>query len=97
MSELVPQDQISMVRRPTVIFTNAYLNDPIKFTPDVRILPETLARQLQQEASVMRDFADFMEINLSSAVPQLYPIAMYSTRYYRADVGRIVKSAFTQF
>jgi hypothetical protein len=97
MRELLPQDQVSMVRRPTVVFTQAYLDDPIRFTPDVRILPETLARQLQQTTSVVRDFADFVEINLSSAIPQLYPVPMHSIIYRRSDINRHIDMSFTQF
>lgn len=96
MPELASLDEIAGLRKPKQIFTQAYLDDPIQFTTDQRLIPETLVRQVQDFPVVNRDFAQFLSVNLSATGPQFYPVSMYTSAINRADYGRHIKREITQ-
>jgi hypothetical protein len=96
MAQLASLDEIAKFRKPKEIYTQAYLDDPIKFTTDLRLTPETLIRQVQDFPTVNRDFAQFVSLNLSATGSQFYPVSMYTSALNRADYTRHIDRTIKQ-
>jgi|SRR6185312_362811 len=100
MSVLAPDDVIAALRRPKLIFTQDFLNDPIEFPPDPRFIPVTVLKQLNIIEIIDRDQAEFAIIELNSELDQsndrYYPSTMFSPTYNRDDVKRIIDVNITQ-
>jgi len=96
MPNLAPEDVILQLRRPTTLYTDQYLNDPIEVTTDQRFIPETALRQFEEISVVTRDTADFIEVVVGGTSPAIYPVLMQSPVYNRDDFTRIVDKTFKQ-
>jgi hypothetical protein len=83
-------------RSPTIVFTDAYLNDPIKFVQDPRFAPETALRELPSQSLALRDEFGYLQINLNTTEPQNYPVRMITTVLNRYDFKKVVNTTFTQ-
>jgi len=79
-----------------VVVTDAYLNDPIAFTPDVRFSPESALRLMPSQSVAERDTVGYLQINLNSSKPQHYIVPMISTALTRDDFYKVVDTQFTQ-
>jgi hypothetical protein len=95
--ELLPPDAIARIRYPTQIFTEAYLNDPIRFEPDPRFNAESVTRQETDLPVVLRDYAEFLEVNLNSKTAIEFPVTMYRRILNRFDYDRVIDRTFTSF
>lgn len=96
MPSLAPEEVILQLRRPAVLYTNEYLNDPIKFNVDQRFIPETVLKQFDSISVVERDNADFIEISVGSPSASIYPVYMMSSVYNQDDYNRIIDKTFKQ-
>jgi hypothetical protein len=89
-------DVIQALRRPTVIFTDAYLNDPIEYKPDERFLPATVVQQRQDLTVVVRDEAEFNVVTLNTPLTQILCVPMYHQQFHRQDLLRTIDKTFNQ-
>jgi len=96
MAELAPKDLITSLRTPQYLFTDSYLNDPIKFPADPRFVPETVVRQLEAFIVLPRDLAQFAVVELNTTDQQFLTVSMYKTAYNRDDFNKVIKRKFTQ-
>lgn len=96
MAELAPQEEIVALRKPEQIFTQNYLNDPIRFDTDARFVPDTVLRQLGEKVIVNRDQAEFAVFEMNAADAQWYPVTMFRPVYHRFDLERAVKRQIRQ-
>jgi len=96
MAQLASLEEIASFRKPKQIYTQAYLDDPIRFNTDERFIPESLIRQVQDFPTVNRDFAQFVSVNLSATGSQFYPVSMYTSALNRADYTRHIDRTIKQ-
>lgn len=96
MAELAPKDVIASLRRPRLIFTDAYLNDPIKFEVDDRFQPETVLKQLDDIAIIDRDGAQFAIVDVGVSGSLYYPVEMNSPLYKRSMLLKNIDTTFRQ-
>lgn len=96
MPQLAPSDLIVSLRRPTTIFTNSYLNDPIFFPADPRFDPISAIRQLDAYIILPRDLAQFAIVELNQATNQFYSTTMYSRTVPRENFTRIIDRRIKQ-
>jgi hypothetical protein len=96
MAELAPQDAIAALRRPKIVFTDAYKDDPIQFNTDERFIAQTVIAQNENIGVIERDATDFAVVTLNASKPQLYSLDMFSTVYNRVDITRIIDKEFKQ-
>lgn len=96
MAELAPPEVIAALRRPKQIYTEAYLNDPIKFDTDIRFIPETVIGQLNEIEVLPRDTADFVVVELNNAEQQYYAVTMFSALYNKDDFKKIIDRRIRQ-
>jgi hypothetical protein len=89
-------DVIQALRRPTVIFTDAYLNDPIEFNPDGRFVPSSVVEQRQDLTVVSRDEAEFNVVTLNTPLSQILCVPMYHQQFHRQDLYRTIDKTFKQ-
>ena len=102
MSEILPPDAVARIRRPDILYTSGYLNDPIKFDADPRFQPDSLVAQFSASESggisqYERDQADFIKVVVNSSDIRFRSIRMYSPLYDSASLGKIVDINFSQF
>ncbi len=97
MAQLAPEDVVASMRRPEVITTHAYINDPIKFTVDGRFYPETVLAQIGEIPIVDRDGANFAVIEYGTTGKTFYPIPMTSPIYKHAAVKKHIDHTFREF
>lgn len=96
MAELAPKDVIASLRRPKQIYTEGFLDDPLKFDTDKRLEVETLLRELNEITMVERDQAEFAVIDIGADGEEYYPVPMYTLDYNRSDVERKVNKRITE-
>lgn len=96
MTQLAPADVITTLRRPKYLFTDSYLNDPIKAIDIVQFLPQTVIAQLNAYIVLPRDHAEFTVVELNQAVQQFYVAQMYSRTIDRTDYERVVDRRISQ-
>lgn len=90
MAELTPQEQAIKNRHPNLIFSDAFLNDPIKFTNDLRFDPESALKETTSLPLAPRDSANFVVLDLGKSDAQLYSTEMYSPKYNRTQFFEII-------
>lgn len=95
--QVLPLDAVAAIRHPQEIYTDAYLNDPIRFASDARFEAETVIRQTTTLPIVDRDAAEFITININSHAPALVPIRMYSHVLDRASYLKFIDRSFRFF
>jgi len=91
--------ELDRIRRPTLIFTDSYLEDPITYRPDDRFQPDTVVQQFQElPDQLTRDFADFLRVDINGDEPQLLTIPMVSGLTSRTLYNNILgpRSQFKQ-
>ena len=93
----LPDDAVARIRRPVEVYTDAYLNDPIQFDPQVAFEPETVVPQVSDVVVVDRDLASYMTVDINAKTSAVLPISMTSTVINRADYLRIINRAFQFF
>lgn len=91
MAEMTPQADAQANRQPQIIVTDSYLNDPIQFTEDIRLTPETLLQSIDATIAT-RDEADFLEITVGGGTPRLCAITMITPLYDRFAIDRHIDS-----
>lgn len=96
MAQLASAEEIALFRKPKEIYTQGYLDDPIRFETDERFTPESLVRQVQDFPTIGRDFAQFVSVNLSATGSQFYPVSMYNSALNRADYARQIDRTIKQ-
>jgi hypothetical protein len=96
MAELAPNEVIASLRRPAVIFTENYLNDPVKFDPDERFEPESTLRELRKIAIAERDSVGYALVDINKREPQWYPKMMYRLVHSQPDVTRTIDKEFSE-
>ena len=92
MADLASTDVIKALRRPETVFTENYLNDPIRFAPDPRFHPESVIRQLNEYNVIERDNAEFAVVDLNADGAQFYPLPMITPIYKKAVVRKVVNT-----
>jgi hypothetical protein len=92
MAILAPADLIASLRRPKTVFTENYLNDPIRFPPDERFYPVSALRQLGEYTVVERDNAEFPVVDLNATGSQYYAVTMVSPTFKRDVVRKLYLS-----
>lgn len=95
--EVLPADAVARIRFPKELYTQAYLNDEIRFAPDPRFNPETAIRQVTTTPVVNRDLADYLTVDINSKEPIAFPIAMYSKLINRFAYDRVIDRQFRSF
>jgi len=88
----------SRVRFPTVVITDAYLNDPIKFETDRRLYRDTVTVEIPSGSMTpyKRDIAQYVTVPLGT-IPAAYSIATTSGISNRIATERYIKSSFEEF
>jgi hypothetical protein len=92
--------EVDRIRYPNIIFTQEYLDDPIKFVADSRFIPSTVVQQFPElPEQLTRDFADFLEVDINKDTPQLLTINLASKVVDPFQYKKILSSKieFTQF
>lgn len=97
MAQLAPAAAAQALLQPQQVYTTAYLNNPILFTPDLRFEPVSALAQLNIINIMARDQTDFGIIDLNANTPQYYSATTYTTVNTREAVNRVIDKAFTQF
>jgi hypothetical protein len=95
--EILPADAVARIRFPKEIFTQAYLDDEIRFAPDPRFNAETAIRQVTTTPVVSRDLGDYLAVDINSKEPIAFPISMYSKLINRFAYDRVVDRTFRSF
>jgi hypothetical protein len=95
--EGLPLDAVLQVRHPTEVFTDAYLEDSIKFDPDDRFDPMSATPQVYSVPVVTRDLGDYLLIDLNAKSDLVFPIATYSRVISRSDFLRVIDTEFRSF
>ena len=87
-----------LVRRPTVLYTEGYDNDPTEFNTDERFLRDSITLQIEDMPdAVSRDMARFLKININdTADSEWHSIAMVSPIYNRRTVPIIFDGEFRE-
>jgi hypothetical protein len=93
-------NEVDRVRYPEQLFTDGYLNDPIRYSPDNRYRQRTLVQQLDVLPSqISRDYAEFLQVDANNNRPQYFAINLYAPRWSRTQYERVIspqRQAFTQ-
>ena len=100
--EYFPPNLDGVSTRPSIVYTDGYLNDPIQTNADSRFQPTTLLQHISASASggvsqYERDQANFVLVELSSAQPRHVSVEMKSPMYKPAVLDRVVNRTFEQF
>lgn len=83
--------EVDRIREPELIFTDNYLNDPIRYRADDRFRPHTVVQQFPELPSQLkRDFAEFLQIDRNDDRPQLLTISMFSNVADRVLYKRVM-------
>ena len=98
----VPFDQApeELIRRPSVLFTDGYLNNPIRFNPESDLfsnIPD--ANIVQNEPPpYRRDLADFAVVEINSRDPEnkFRNVSLLSARYNRSKFNQVFTVQFTE-
>lgn len=92
----VSSDPVFIARHPVILSTDAYLNDPIEFNTDQRLIPNTVVLQVSGSvAQVQRDVAQFLTVKMNGPLEYL-SISMESPLYDRTVYAKIINSSFSQ-
>lgn len=95
--ELHPE-QIS--RRPEVLFTKGYLENPIKFIPDSVILDDTAEATIVDAApnTYERDLVNFLvvEVNSRDEEPKYLNVVLFTSRYTRQTFNDVFDTDFEE-
>lgn len=97
MIELASEEFILSFRRPKVLFTDAYLNDPILIDVDERFNVETLLKQFQEITTINRDGGKFGVIDLRNSGSIYYSVQMYSPIYSKTKYFTLIDREFKEF
>lgn len=97
MAEIAPKDLIYALRKPKVIFTKAFVDDPITFNTDERLLPDSLVRQTETISVVERDVANFAIVDTGVSGSVYYPSFMMSPTYKQEHVEKYIDTEFKEF
>jgi hypothetical protein len=95
MAELTPQADAQAHSQPQIIVTDAYLNDPLQFTEDILLTPETLL-QITDIGTLERDDADFLMVSVGANKPQRCAITMVSAEYSRNQIERQIDKSIQE-
>jgi hypothetical protein len=91
MADRANQEQVNALRRPLIIYTDAYLNDPIQFTRDIRFDAESALRNADPNLPIIdRDEAEFAVVDLNSQDSQYYTAQTYRDEVNRDDYQKVI-------
>lgn len=91
MAVRLPLDQAIAHRYPTVITTDAFLNDGLVFNADTRFDALSALQEAADFPMVDRDEASFAVVDIGIDEPQIYSVQMYSPTYSRTNYYRVFK------
>jgi hypothetical protein len=97
MAENSPLLDAILHRTPQQLFTQGYLDDPIQFTSDIRVVPELLVKQENLYAVVERDQADFAKLNLAATGSVFYPVPTITPLYDRKKFKQQLLTSIKSF
>lgn len=85
--------QVDRIRYPEQLYTDGYLDDPIKFKTDSRFQPKTIVDQLNVLPNqVIRDRGQFLRVNEGIDDKQYVSINLYSTVWSRSAYTRVISA-----
>jgi hypothetical protein len=96
MAQLAPHEEIANLRRPKILITEDFLNDPIHIETDDRFHPETVLRQLDEFPVITRDGANFVIVDLGVSGAAYYPVQMFTQNYKRAELTKYINREFKE-
>ena len=92
----VVEDPIYIERHPVVLTTDSYLNNPIEFSTDRRLIPQTVILQASSSiAQIQRDVAQFLTVEINGPLEYL-SVSMESPLYDRDIYARVIDTTFTE-
>ncbi len=81
---------------PTIVVTQDYLNDVIKFNPDKRFLDVSLLKTTDNSSIIQRDLASYLLVTVGSTENNIYGITMFTTLHNRNRMSEVVNTTFTE-
>jgi hypothetical protein len=91
---------LHMIRRPEVLFTEGYLNNPIRFSPDEGLFEDRPDIELVEDAplSYTRDLGNFLliEVNSRDEEDRFLNIPLRTFSYSRVRFDRVFDTEFTE-
>lgn len=92
-----PENIQTPFRSPTVTYTDSYLDNPIQFNPDVRLIPASVTQAATDSKEFQRDFSSFLRVNLEASERPLYAIDMFSDYHDREAFESIIDTSLPNF
>jgi hypothetical protein len=90
VTEATPSE-VDAVRRPDQIYTEGYLNSPIRYKTDPRFIPSLVTKELNSlPDSLKRDFVSAVQININTEDRQGFVINTYSPTWSREKYNRVM-------
>jgi hypothetical protein len=82
--------------QPKIIYTQAYLDDPIRFVVDARFDPESVLHHIDGIAVVDRDSTNFFIAEINTSHQVYYPVTFVVPVHQRSSVGRVIDKTIRQ-
>ncbi len=93
----IPENVQTPFRSPEVVFTDSYLDNPIQFNPDVRLVPASIIELATSGSGFERDFSLYLRVNLQSQAKTLYSVNMYNNVYNRIEFEKTIDTSLPNF
>jgi hypothetical protein len=95
-TNLTPEE-LQSFRRPDVVYTDRFLNDPIRFNPDDAFLPESVIEQETDIVLYPQDNLSFKLVPLNRNFSEYLPVRTYIAKYNPEKVREYINSQFLQY
>lgn len=93
----LPSNAIGNPTNHEIIYTEAYLNDPIRFEVDPRLAAKSVVEDAMGESLQTRDLNGFVFTDLNPETPAFYPTRMFSPLYNRFTINDVIHTEFKFF
>ena len=90
------EDPVYIERHPVILTTDSYLNNPIEFNTEQRLIPQTVILQISASVpQVERDVAQFLTVEINGPLEYL-SVSMESPVYNKDIYARVINTTFAE-
>lgn len=93
----IPSNAVGNPTNHEIIYTEAYLNDPIRFEADPRLVVNSIVEDAMGESLQTRDLNGFVLTDINPETTSYYPSRMFSPLYNRLTINDVINTNFNFF
>lgn len=94
---ILPSNAVGNATNQQQIYTQAYLNDPIEFLVDQKLVAQSIVQEALSGSLQSRNLNGMVYTDINSQQTMFYPIQMYSPLYDRFAFATTINTTFGFF